>query len=125
MTDATALLGLAERAYRLALQSIKDRAGENPDPALLPGTQFAVARMRAALDTMSALATRQGGLVARYYIAGEAEQVVSAAYGLIGPGAEIGEIWRDIKVPFDADRARELIGKAALGIDPNETPRWL
>jgi hypothetical protein len=49
-----------------------------------------------------------------------------------GRGSEasirIGQIWNDIKAsapPFNADRARELIGKAVLGIDPNETPRWL
>jgi hypothetical protein len=132
---AAVLLGLAERAYWLAIQAIKDRASISPDPARLPGTQFAVAKMRAAIATMTAVLTRHtaDALVPRFFIATEAEQVISIAYGIVGAsGSEvstrIGQIWNDIKAsapPFNADLARELIGKAALGIDPNETPRWL
>jgi hypothetical protein len=132
---AAVLLGLAERAYRLAIQAIKDRGSITPDPARLPGTQFAVAKMRAAIATMAAVLTRHtaDALVPRFFVAGEAEQVISTAYGIVGAsGTEvstrIGQIWNDMKAsapPFNADLARELIGKAALGIDLNETPRWL
>jgi hypothetical protein len=146
---AAVLLGLAEWAYQLAVRQVKDSSATTPDPARLPGTQFAIARMRAALATMTALLTRvvatrvelagkpagaADGCLPRYYIATEAEHVVSTAYEVIGradteAATRIGQLWRDIKTaatpPYTADLARELIGKVALGIDPNETPRWL
>jgi hypothetical protein len=151
LLDAAVFLGLAQRAFELAVQYIADR----PDPtaenmALLPGTQFAVARMRGSVATMTALlirsATEQpglaGGMVAddrasylpRYYLSTVAEQVVSAAFGIIGaPGSECGQritlIWADLKVgpvlPFSGEAALEAIGKAAFGIGADDTPRWL
>ncbi|MFL6144129.1 MAG: hypothetical protein ACJ72N_19975 [Labedaea sp.] len=129
---AAVLLGLGERAYELAVRTATGTAA-----ALLPGTQFAVARMRASVATLAALLTRSvaagPGPVPRFQIGTEIEALVSAAYQLIGRGdheaaVRIGQIWLDLKAsapPFDADLARERIGKTVLGIDPNETPRWL
>jgi hypothetical protein len=161
--EAAVLLGLAERAYALALADLKERsalkgrstgAEQTAPPALLPGTQFAVARMRAALAATTALlehcaraedadgqhTTRADSSVPRVQAAAAAEQVVSAAYEQVrGHGGEaersIARIWQDLKTgprtrtdspdAYDADTAAELIGKAAFGIDPAETPRWL
>lgn len=131
--SAAVLLGLAQRAFDLAVRQVTERSVTGaPDPVRLPGTQFAVARMRATLATMTAVLDRYtaDSVLPRFYLAGEAEQVVSTAYGLVTGGeaaTRIGQIWRDLKAapPFSADLARELIGKTALGIDPTETPRWL
>ncbi len=159
--EAAVLLGLAERAYALAVADLKERSTgaeqDTPPPALLPGTQFAVARMRAALAATTALlehcaraedeggqhTTRADSSVPRVQAAAAAEQVVSAAYERVrGHGGEaersIARIWQDLKTgprtranppgahdAYDADTAAELIGKAAFGIDPAETPRWL
>lgn len=149
--DAAVFLGLAERAYQLAIRSTTDRSARasDPDPALLPGVQFAIARIRGGIDTMDALlsqhAHQQAELsdsavsaaaswVARYYVATAAEQAVSAAYeiagtGDAGDGEQMGRIWQDLKTgpaqPARADFALEIIGKTTLGIDPARTPRWL
>lgn len=138
LCDAAAYLGLAEHAYRLAIQTVTDR----PGAARLPGPQFGVARIRGELDTMTALVYAslhdpedRGDVVtspevARYYLAASAEQVVSTAVDLVG-GADqrVGNLWHDLMqgpvLPFDRYLALEVIGKTSLGIDPAETPRWL
>lgn len=144
-------LGLAERAYELAVQTTTGRRNTAvKDLSRLPGIQFAVARMRAALATMDALLTRYARqkidpgddltrfvadtCIPKYYVTNEAIRVVTTALEVIGGSAirnrsRIGQIWRDVcagpLVPFTNDLAREYIGKAALGIDPVATPRWL
>lgn len=152
---AAVQLGLAERAYAVAVERVR-HAG---DLARQPGPQFAVARMRGSLDTMSALLDRQAGratgdpaaaspvghgaaapdaaalaeaCTAGIFLAAEAETVVSAAYDLVAADAEgaarLGQLWHDLKAtaaPVPGALARELVGKAAVGIDPDETPRWV
>ncbi|WDZ84663.1 hypothetical protein [Micromonospora cathayae] len=147
---AAVQFGLAERAYAVAV----DRVRHAGDLARQPGPQFAVARMRGSLDTMTALLDRQAARVvdagaagrddgddagalaeactAGLYLAGEAETVVSAGYDLVAAdpdgAARIGQIWHDLKAtpaPVSGSLARELVGKAAFGIDPDETPRWV
>ncbi|MFB9543833.1 hypothetical protein [Micromonospora sagamiensis] len=138
---AAVQLGLAERAYAVAVERVR-QAG---DVARQPGPQFAVARMRGSLDTMTALLDRQAGravgedaaalaeaCTAGLFLAAEAEAVVSAAYDLVAGDAEgatrIGQLWHDLKAspaPVSGALARELVGKAAFGIDPDETPRWV
>ncbi|MGP3977338.1 acyl-CoA dehydrogenase family protein [Streptomyces sp. 8N114] len=150
--EAAVLLGLAGCAYRLAVAAIKERStgadSAAPAPALLPGTQFAVARMRAELASADALlgayaraeddphtvTTRADSAVPRLRAGAVAEQVVSTAYEQIRGGHQeterrVARIWQDVKSGprpgHDADRALELIGKAAFGIDPAQSPRWL
>ncbi|MET7479234.1 acyl-CoA dehydrogenase family protein [Streptomyces sp. NPDC005648] len=148
---AAVFLGLAERAYGLAVERTRGRSTTAvADLAKLPGIQFAVARMRSSLATMTALLTEYATrhvdpgedlpafvadtCVPKYYITNEAEHVVATAFEVIGgsgirDGSRIGQIWRDVKagplLPFSNDMAREFIGKAALGISPVETPRWV
>jgi hypothetical protein len=51
--------------------------------------------------------------------------------GAAGPGysEQLGWIWQDLKTgpaqPVRGDLALEIIGKATLGLDPAQTPRWL
>jgi hypothetical protein len=140
---AAVQLGLAERAYAVAIERL---ASAPSDAARQPGAQFAVARMLGALGTMTALLDRQAGraagtgadedlaeaCIAGMYLAGEAEFVVSAALGVLGGDAEgtrrLSLIWYDltaVSAPVSGALARELVGKAAFGIDPHESPRWL
>ncbi|MDR3083644.1 MAG: acyl-CoA/acyl-ACP dehydrogenase [Streptomyces sp.] len=148
---AAVFLGLAERAYELAVERTRGRATTAvSDLARLPGIQFAVARMRSSLATMDALLTEYATrhvdpgedlpafvadtCIPKYHITNEAEHVVATAFEVIGgsgirDGSRIGQIWRDVKagplLPFTNDMAREFIGKATLGISPVETPRWV
>ncbi|WP_367045402.1 acyl-CoA dehydrogenase family protein [Streptomyces sp. Je 1-332] len=148
---AAVFLGLAHRAYELAVERTRGRSTTAvADLAKLPGIQFAVARMRSSLATMDALLTEYATrhvdagddlpafvadtCVPKYFITNEAEHVVATAFEVIGgsgirEGSRIGQIWRDVKagplLPFTNDLAREYIGKAALGISPVETPRWV
>lgn len=149
--QAAVFLGLAERAYQLALAGLTDGAARasDPDPAHLPGVEFAIARIRGGIDTMAALlsqhahqqaelshgvASAAASWVARYYIATAAEQAVSAACEVAGTaspgyGEQLSWIWQDLKMgpaqPVRGDFALEIIGKATLGLDPAQTPRWL
>ncbi|WP_416902937.1 hypothetical protein [Micromonospora echinospora] len=136
---AAVQFGLAARAYAVAVERVRQLG----DLARQPGPQFAVARMRGSLDTMTALLDRQAGravgddaaalaeaCTAGLFVAGEAEAVVSAAYDLVDAdaAARIGQIWHDLKAtppPVPGALARELVGKAAFGIDPAATPRWV
>lgn len=148
---AAVFLGLAERAYELAVQTTVGRGNTAvKDLRRLPGIQFAVARMQASLATMDALLAEYARrhiepgddltrfvadtCIPKYFITNEAIGVVSTALEVVGGSAvrqrsKLGQIWRDVcagpLLPFTNDLAREYIGKAALGIDPVATPRWL
>lgn len=148
---AAVFLGLAERAYTLAVEHTRGRRNTAvKDLCRLPGIQFAVARMRATLATMSALLTEYAQrhvvpgddltafvadtCIPKYFVTNEAQRVVTTAFEVVGGSgirerSRIGQIWRDVVagplLPFTNDLAREYIGKAALGIDPVATPRWL
>ncbi|HET6211667.1 MAG TPA: acyl-CoA dehydrogenase family protein [Micromonosporaceae bacterium] len=148
---AAVFLGLAKRAYELAVQTTTGRSNTAVrDLRRMPGIQFAIARMQAALATMSALLTEYAQrhiepgddltlfvadtCIPKYYVTNEAVGVVTTALEVVGGSAirhrsRIGQIWRDVcagpLLPFTNDLAREYIGKAALGIDPVAAPRWL
>ncbi|PWW53038.1 acyl-CoA dehydrogenase family protein [Actinokineospora spheciospongiae] len=148
---AAVFLGLAERAYEIAIERTKGRSNTAVSSlATLPGIQFNIGRMRASIATMKALLTRHATehvepgedliafvaetCVPKYFVVNEAEHVVATAFEVVGGsgisgGTRIGQIWRDVKagplVPFTNDVAREFIGKHELGLNPIETPRWL
>ncbi len=123
------VFGLAEQAYELAVRDVKGDANRSR----LPGGQFTVAQMRASLATMRALRARHnpGDPVVARYVADAAQEVVSKAFELVtdpSVAEEMSRIWRSLKAtapPLSPDHARERIGKAALLIDPDATPRWL
>ncbi|ROP34058.1 hypothetical protein [Couchioplanes caeruleus] len=132
LDHAAAQARVAREAYAAAVRRI---SGESA--ARLPGPQFAVAGMRAACDTMSALLDRTpdaltAACTAALFVGEAAERVVVAAERLLADDAEgaarLAELRRDLRAtppPVPDDRCRELVGKAALGIDPEATPRWL
>jgi alkylation response protein AidB-like acyl-CoA dehydrogenase len=148
---ASVFLGLAERAYELAVQTTIGRGNTAvKDLRRMPGIQFAVARMRSALMTMNALLAEYARrhiepgddltrfvadtCIPKYHITNEAINVVTTAMEVVGGSAvrdraRMSQLWRDVcagpLLPFTNDLAREYIGKAALGIDPVATPRWL
>ncbi|GGQ81095.1 hypothetical protein [Couchioplanes azureus] len=137
--DPAAVLGhaaaqatVAREAYAVAVRRLTDDAA-----ARLPGPQFAVAGMRAACDTMAALLDRTpdaltAACTAALFVDDAAERVVTAAERLLAGdpegAARLAELRRDLRAtppPVPDDRLHELAGKAALGIDPDATPRWL
>jgi alkylation response protein AidB-like acyl-CoA dehydrogenase len=149
---AAVFLGLAERAYEVAIEATRGRSNTavRSPLSLMPGVQFALGEMRARLGTMRALLAEYVthhaapgddlmGFLARtcvpkYFIANEAQQVVRLAFDVIGgsgtlAGQRIGQIYRDVRagalVPFNNDLCREFIGKTTLGLDPTQVPRWL
>lgn len=72
--------------------------------------------------------------IPKFVVTNEALEVVRIAFDVIGGSgvrgnSRIGQIYRDVRagtlVPFNNDLSRELVGKAALGIDPMAKPRWL
>jgi hypothetical protein len=135
-------LRLAEQAYQVAVERIALLPGELVGK---PGAQFAAARMRGSLASMAALLDRQSGLVAGESGAGLAQACIAAVYLAQGSQGVLAEAFdmlgddvdgvrrlqqisfelRSAPAPVPADLARELIGKAALGIDPDEKPRWV
>jgi len=144
LDHAAIQLGLAQRAYAVAVARVAQAPGQ---AALLPGAQFAVAGMRGACDTMTALLERQAALtadnrdaaaalaaacVAAMYVSETADRVLCTAAGLLaedpqGTGrlAQLRHDLRAVPPPVPEARCRELVGKALLGIDPDATPRWV
>lgn len=149
---AAVFLGLAERAYEVAIETTRGRSNKAVAAPLatLPGVQLAIGEMRARLWTMKALLAEYAEhhavpgddlmaflaetAIPKYFIANEAQHVVGTAFDVVGGSgvrgsSRIGQIYRDVKaatlVPFNNDLCREFIGKTTLGIDPTESPRWL
>jgi alkylation response protein AidB-like acyl-CoA dehydrogenase len=149
---AAVFLGLAERAWEVAIETTRGRSNTavRSPLSLMPGVQFALGEMRARLGTMRALLTEyvthhaepgddlMGFLaqtcVPKYFIANEAQHVVRLAFDVIGgtgtlAGKHLGQTYHNVRagalLPFNNDLCREFIGKTALGIDPTSAPRWL
>ncbi|MFI5495814.1 hypothetical protein [Actinoplanes sp. NPDC051859] len=132
LRHATAQAAVAREAYAVTVRHVTGRPA-----ARQPGPQFAVAGMRGALDTMTALLDRTPDTLAAacttaIFVDDAAERVVTAAERLLAADAEgaarLAELRRELRAtppPVPDDRCHELAGKAALGIDPDATPRWL
>ncbi|HET8932558.1 MAG TPA: acyl-CoA dehydrogenase family protein [Polyangiales bacterium] len=145
-------LGLAERAFELAVERSKGRTNTALSSALtaLPGVQFAVAKMQGKLQAMEALLEEyttthaEPGMdplgfaaetaIPKYVVTNEAAEVVKLAFEVIGGSGlvgstRIGQIFRDVRalslLPLNNDLCREMIGKSLLGMDVLAKPRWL
>ena len=148
---ANVYTGIAQRAYDLATEGVKGKRSLalTRSMAYHPGIQHHVAEMRMALVTIEALIERVAQdwsvgadlgadwpvhiITAKHVAVTEGWRVVDTALDLSG-GAGIfkrnrmEQLFRDARLgrihPANSLSAHENVGKAALGIDGDETPRW-
>jgi alkylation response protein AidB-like acyl-CoA dehydrogenase len=143
--------GLARRAYDMALQSIKSRQsiGLSRSMAYHAELQHIVAEMTLALDTIEphlervaidwSTGVNHGAawpkeiFSAKYHAVESSWKVVDLALETAGgfgifrrSGME--QIFRDARLgrihPANSMLTHEIVAKTALGISPDETPRW-
>jgi alkylation response protein AidB-like acyl-CoA dehydrogenase len=143
--------GIAQRAYDLAVAGVSSRGSVamTRSMAYHPEVQHEVAEMRFALESIDAHLGRvvddwsdgvdHGAgwplkiVAARHVVIQQAWQVVDTAMQLSGGGGvfrrnRMEQLFRDARMgrfhPANSALAHELVGKFALGIDPDEQPRW-
>ena len=144
-------LGLARRAFDLAVKSVKERGsiGLTRTMAYHPGVQHQVAEMGIALEAIEPHLERVAEdwsrgvdhgaqwpmkiLAAKYHAVESAWKIVDGAFDLAGGfgvfrRAGIERLWRDARLgrihPGNALLTHEFVSKTLLGIDPDERPRW-
>jgi alkylation response protein AidB-like acyl-CoA dehydrogenase len=148
---ANVYYGLAQRMVELAVEQVKGQSslGLTRSKAYHPEVQHGVADMVMELEAMRAIIESVTGdwsngvdhgmawptkLVAMKYRAVEgawkiADKAldVSGGFGMFKK-SEMERLFRDARCgrfhPANSSLAHELIGKMALGINPDETPRW-
>jgi alkylation response protein AidB-like acyl-CoA dehydrogenase len=143
--------GLAKRALDLTLESVKSKKslGISRTMAYHAGVQHGVAEMVMDLETIEPMLEKTAQdwsngvdygpnwvikIVATKYKAVDAAwRVVDTAFELAGGFGifkknEIERLFRDARLgrihPANASLTRELVAKTALGINPDEQPRW-
>lgn len=145
--------GIAQAALKFAREFAgRHRPITLPRPiAYLPGTQFAMAEAQALLAQSRALFlktaedyvrdpgsfTGEQGLarvvMPKYVATNNAVRIVDLCMEIVGAHGlhrkfPLERYYRDVRAgpnhPLSNARARELIGKAALGVSLAETPRW-
>ncbi|MGE3449596.1 MAG: acyl-CoA dehydrogenase family protein [Microbacteriaceae bacterium] len=148
---AAVYLGIADRAYTLAVGNATDRTTISLSRRLAhhPLVQASIAGMRMKLETCSALLAVTAGdwdagvehgmawpiklLTAKHEIVNAAWQIVDEAVELSGgaalfKGNRLEQLFRDARFgrvhPGNSLFTREVVGKLALGINPDEQPRW-
>jgi alkylation response protein AidB-like acyl-CoA dehydrogenase len=148
---ASVYLGIAHRALELAVASAHQRTSIalSRSMAYHPGVQHEIAEMALRLEAMDAQLERvvsdwdegvdYGDLwalkiaAAKHNVCEGAKDVVDRAMTISGGGGlfrsnELERLYRDVRAggfhPENPLLVHETIGKAVLGIDPNEEPRW-
>jgi alkylation response protein AidB-like acyl-CoA dehydrogenase len=147
---AAVYLGMAQRAFDMTIEQQPKRSSIalTRSMAYHPEVQHNVADMRIAYLAAEAMIERTAAdwtagvehpdwpvrLVAtRQFVINTAFDIVSTAFTLTGGAgafkrSRIEQIYRDTSMgrfhPGNTLLAHELIGKLALGIDPDEAPRW-
>jgi alkylation response protein AidB-like acyl-CoA dehydrogenase len=151
LSIASVYTGIAIAARDFAVEFAKSRRPTvMPRPiAHLPGIQFLVADMDIKLAASRALTLKIADewlagqhrapeslatvVMPKYLATNNAIEVVNAAMQLVGgvsifKRTPLERYYRDVRAgtfhPFGNDVARELIGKAGLGIPLNDDPRW-
>jgi alkylation response protein AidB-like acyl-CoA dehydrogenase len=151
LSIASVYTGIAIAARNFAVEFARTRRPTvMPRPiAHLPGIQFLVADMDIKLAAARALTLRVADewmaglhhdadglpavLMPKYVATNSAIEVVNAAMQLVGGVGmfkrhPLERHYRDVRAgtfhPFGNDIAREVIGKAALGIQMGDDPRW-
>lgn len=151
LTFANIYLGLARRAYDLAVEGVGKKTSlalGGRSMAYHPYTQHSVAEMVLELDAMAPQADRvaadwsagtdHGGLwasklvSAKHRVTTGAQRVVDLAMEVSGGSGmfrrnELERLYRDVRAgpfhPANSSIAHEVIGKSALGV-LGEEPRW-
>jgi alkylation response protein AidB-like acyl-CoA dehydrogenase len=151
LSIASVYTGIAIAARNFAVEFARSRRPSvMPRPiAHLPGVQFLVADMEIKLAAARALtlttaddwmAGRLTGaehlatvVMPKYVATNSAIEVVGHAMQLVGGVGmfkrhPLERLYRDVRAgtfhPFGNDVAREIIGKAGLGVPLNDDPRW-
>ena len=156
--DAWALLGfaavyagIADRAFDLTIEAAKKRTSIalTRPMAYHPEVQHEVARMRLALESLTAHLTSVCNdwvngfedpgamllkiLAAKYMVTTQAWQVVDTAFELSGGSAifkrsRMEQLFRDARLgrmhPANSALTHEFLAKMSLGISGDEAPRW-
>jgi alkylation response protein AidB-like acyl-CoA dehydrogenase len=147
---AAVYLGAAQRAFDMTLEQQPKRSSLalTRSMAYHPEVQHNIADMRIAYLAAEAMLERTAAdwtagvehadwpvrlVGTRQFVINTAFDVVSTAFTLTGGAgafkrSRIEQIYRDVSMgrfhPGNTLLAHELIGKLALGIDPDEAPRW-
>ena len=143
--------GIARRAYDLVVEGAQRRRalGLTRTVAYNPEVQHEVAEMRIALEAICAHLGRicddwtdgvdHGAewpvkiIAAKHFAVNQAWNVVDRAFDVTGGGGvfrrnRLEQLFRDARLgrihPVNSIGTHEIIGKAALGIDLDEQPRW-
>ena len=148
---ANVYAGAARRAYDLTVASVtsKGALGLTRTMAHHPDVQRAVSEMRMALEVVDTYIDRVAQdwtdgvdhgedwptkiVTAKHVAVTKAFEVVDAAMEVSGGGGlfkrnRLEQLFRDIRLgrvhPANPRTAHEIVGKAALGVDPTAEPRW-
>ncbi len=148
---ANVYYGLARRAFDLTVDSLKKRKSLAVSSSMAhhPAMQWGVADMAMELDAIEALIEKvatdwsdgvdHGGawpakiVTAKYRAVEGAWRVVDTALDLSGgfgmfKKSELERLFRDARAgrfhPANAALTHELVAKIALGINPDDPPRW-
>ncbi len=150
---ASVYSGVAHRAYDLVVESAGRRGsiglGEGRTVAHHPEVQRMVAEMRMNLEAIDAYLARMcedwatgadhGAdwplkiVAAKHFVVTKAFEVVDTAMDMTGGAGvfkrnRLEQLFRDARLgrmhPGNRMATIEIVGKAALGLDPDEQPRW-
>jgi len=148
---ANVYTGAARRAYDIVVDSVGSRSsiGLTRSQAHNPEVQRGVAEMRMALEAVDGYLGRvcedwasgvdHGAawplkiVAAKHFAVTRAFEVVDTALDLTGGSglfkrSRIEQLFRDVRLgrihPANRLAVHEIVAKAALGLDPDEMPRW-
>jgi alkylation response protein AidB-like acyl-CoA dehydrogenase len=148
---ANVYTGAARRAYDLVVEAAKTRGsiGLTRSQAHNPEVQRGVAEMRMALEAIDGYLGRvcddwSAGVdhgadwplkivAAKHFAVTKAFEVVDTALDLTGGAGvfkrnRIEQLFRDVRLgrmhPANRLMVHEVVGKTALGVDPDAAPRW-
>jgi len=147
----TVYTAIAQRAYDETIRAThrKTSIGLTRSMAYHPGVQHEIAEMRIALESADAMLTRtiedwsnhvdHGAewpikiLATKYFAVNQAWTVVDKAFDLSGGSAvftrnRMEQMFRDARLgrihPGNSLMTHEVVGKLALGVNPDDGPRW-
>jgi alkylation response protein AidB-like acyl-CoA dehydrogenase len=148
---ANVYIGAARRAYDIVVESVRTRSsiGLTRSQAHNPEVQRGVAEMRMALEAVDGYLGRvcddwaagvdHGAdwplkiVSAKHFAVTRAFEIVDTALDLTGGAglfkrSRIEQLFRDVRLgrihPANRLVVHEIVGKAALGVNPDEMPRW-